>query len=115
MRIYKDISISASHQLRIPYDSPCNRLHGHNYRVEVWIEDAALYAGMVADFNMISQVVKQYDHKHLNDALENPTAENFVSAILAELQKGFAGCQSIRVRIWESPTCYAEDDWKRQG
>lgn len=113
MIVYKKVEISASHRLVLPYDSPCNNLHGHNYCIEVWAEGDLNLEGMVVDFVVISEVIKQYDHKHLNDLFCNPTAERFVVEIFGELKTRFPKCDALRVRVWETPACYAEETWRR--
>lgn len=76
--ISKKIEIAGAHCLQLDYDSPCTNLHGHNWQVEVFCKAEELdNNGMVVDFSYVSQVVKQLDHKCLNDVLDvNPTAEN---------------------------------------
>ncbi|MCX7044725.1 MAG: 6-carboxytetrahydropterin synthase [Candidatus Sumerlaeota bacterium] len=81
-RVLKRLEISAAHQLHLPYSSPCAQVHGHNWIVEVVCESETLDAqGMVVDFDHITRIVKQYDHKLLNDLLPQPTAENLARAI----------------------------------
>ncbi len=35
-RIYKEVSFDASHRL-LHYEGKCRNLHGHRWRVEVWL------------------------------------------------------------------------------
>ena len=63
------------------YHGKCEHLHGHNYKVVVTIEDEVKEDGMVMDFKIIKRIVKEkainvLDHKHLNDIIENPSAEH---------------------------------------
>lgn len=108
MRIYKCVTISCSHQLSLPYESACNRLHGHDYKVEVWIDGVMDENGMVADFSLIKEVVARYDHRHLNDFFTPPTAENFAIRLLSDLKGRFPEARHVKVRVWETPTGYAE-------
>jgi len=64
-------------------------LHGHNWRVTVEIESAKLDKNdMVLDFTVIKDVVKSYDHKHVNDLIDgNPTAELMAHDIAARLKE----------------------------
>jgi 6-pyruvoyltetrahydropterin/6-carboxytetrahydropterin synthase len=107
MKVYKVKSISCAHQLSLPYESKCNSLHGHNYKIEVWVEGDVNEDGMVLDFAHISKILDGYDHKNLNDFLSPSTAENFASHIALAL---FDKCPEakITVRVWETDTCYAE-------
>jgi 6-pyruvoyl-tetrahydropterin synthase len=56
-----------AHKLNLPYGSPCNRIHGHNARVEVVLSGDELDSnGMLIDFSQIKKLVKDaYDHKWL--------------------------------------------------
>jgi len=75
--------IDSSHQLKLPYKSGCNNLHGHRWRFEVCIEcDTLNDQGMVVDFQHIKQEIKKIDHTHLNAWTEPPTAENIAYAMM---------------------------------
>jgi 6-pyruvoyltetrahydropterin/6-carboxytetrahydropterin synthase len=114
MQIYKVKTISCAHQLTLPYDSPCNRLHGHNYKIEVWIDALKTNEhGMIADYSHISKVIMAYDHRNLNDFMKQPTAENFAKLLLDALEGKAAHPKpshnaNIRVRVWETETSYCE-------
>lgn len=59
--------IDSSHQLKLPYESGCNNLHGHRWRFEVCIESSFLNPqSMVVDFQHIKGIIKTFDHIHLN-------------------------------------------------
>ena len=48
--VFKDFSFSAAHQIR-GHQGGCQNLHGHNYRVRVFVRARELDAlGMVIDF-----------------------------------------------------------------
>jgi 6-pyruvoyltetrahydropterin/6-carboxytetrahydropterin synthase len=77
-----DFKFSASHRLPV-YVGKCNRLHGHNYRLRVRVRGVVdPITGMVADFHDIESqmhpLLERVDHHHLNELVENPTAENVV-------------------------------------
>ena len=77
--IQKKIEISASHQLKLDYESKCTRLHGHNWIVTIFCRSRELNQnGMVVDFTEIKRKIKEpLDHQFLNEVLPfNPTAEN---------------------------------------
>jgi len=49
--IQKRLEISASHYLKLDYESKCSVLHGHNWIVTVYCRAESLDAnGMVTDF-----------------------------------------------------------------
>lgn len=86
--VIKELEISAAHKLDLPYESPCTRLHGHNWKVKVFLKSETLNAeGMIMDFKKIKEKIQsRLDHKVLNEVLEfNPTAENLAKFICDEL------------------------------
>ena len=83
MGIFREFRIEAAHRLpRMPEDHKCFRLHGHSFRIELWIEgEPDAQTGMLIDFFEVDRafqpVFDQLDHHYLNeiDGLENPTTE----------------------------------------
>jgi len=110
-------TFSAAHSLR-DYEGKCERLHGHNYRVEVTLKGPVLNkGGMVVDFTQLKQVldkaIQRLDHQHLNQIKPfdkiNPTAENIAKLLYEEMVLKFSS-QKIKVhevRVWESEGCRA--------
>ena len=86
--ITKTMEIAVGHRLNLPYNSPCQRQHGHNLKLVITVsaEELTEY-GMVVDFTKIKEIVHQLDHQYLNDFLltMNPTAENIAVWIVSEL------------------------------
>ncbi|HXW77832.1 MAG TPA: 6-carboxytetrahydropterin synthase, partial [Candidatus Eremiobacteraceae bacterium] len=81
----------AAHQLDVPYDSPCNRRHGHRYAVEIEASARELEHGMVVDYNVLERVVAEFDHCDLNERPEfvrglATTAENICAVLARKLQ-----------------------------
>lgn len=121
-RITKIWTFDAAHLLP-KHQGKCGRLHGHTYKVEVTVTGPVNTGdvpdeGMVIDFYVLSQIWKEHlepllDHQYLNDTLplsaHPTTAENIAGWIggqFAGLLPG--GIQLARVRVWETPTGYAE-------
>lgn len=84
---------AAAHHLR-GYEGSCNRLHGHNWKVEVEVEARELDdVGMGLDFREIRRLTQEVtaglDHRYLNEIEPfteiNPTAENIAAHIYREL------------------------------
>lgn len=109
-------SFAAAHNLR-GYQGDCERLHGHNWRVEVRVAAAKLDGlGMVMDFRQLkahlADALKELDHKYLNEVKPfdavNPTTENICCYIADRLRGTLPRGVSIRrVSCWESDTCSA--------
>lgn len=109
-------SFSAAHNLR-EYKGNCERLHGHNWQVEVCLASNMLdKLGMVMDFRefreALAVVLADMDHKYLNeikpfDAI-NPTTENVCWQIALLLRDKLPEHVTIRrVTCWESEKCSA--------
>lgn len=97
--IKKTFEISASHQLKLSYDSKCTQLHGHNWIVTIYCKARELNAdGMVVDFTHLKQLIRdRLDHANLNEILPfNPTAENIARWICDQIP------QAYRVDVMES-------------
>ena len=103
---------AAAHQLEM-VAKKCENLHGHNWKVEVFIEGEKLNdAGVVIDFGEIkkylSDTVKTLDHTFLNelDCFQNKNAssENIARYIAESMQEKISapGVRVSRVRTWES-------------
>jgi len=109
-------SFAAAHSLR-GYEGECERLHGHNWRVEVRLAAEELdELGMVVDFRdvkaALAGVLADLDHRHLNDVPPfdtiNPTTENLCRHIAGRLQEGLPSHVAVRrVSCWESDRCSA--------
>jgi 6-pyruvoyltetrahydropterin/6-carboxytetrahydropterin synthase len=103
---------AAAHQLR-EFVGKCEELHGHNWKVEVYVRGNRLGKnGLLIDFALIKkqteQVLDEMDHKFLND-LEafkelNPSSENIARHIFESLSKELndENVRVSRVTAWES-------------
>jgi 6-pyruvoyltetrahydropterin/6-carboxytetrahydropterin synthase len=106
-------TIAAAHYLT-NYKGSCERLHGHNYRVVVFVRGEELdSAGMLVDFTdlkaALNQVLDRFDHYNLNDLPEfadlSTSAENIARVIADYLTaQDFAPARIDRVQVWETPT-----------
>jgi 6-pyruvoyltetrahydropterin/6-carboxytetrahydropterin synthase len=115
--IFKEFVFAAAH--RIPdHPGKCQKLHGHNYRVRVFLRSDELdKLGMVLDFAelkaLLQRIAGPFDHQVINEIppfdVVNPTAEllseHFYRALAAEL----AGrqIQVERVEVWENDSSCA--------
>ena len=83
--VRKTMEISASHQVKFPTEHKCEKLHGHNWTIDVFCKNDTLNEnGMVVDFTEIKKIVHgKLDHQNLNEALDfNPTSENIAKWIV---------------------------------
>ena len=109
-RIGKQYNFCASHQLTgVPDSHQCAKLHGHNYVVEVELRgEVKPSTGFIVDFAEIdrafSSLIERLDHSHLNDTLENPTAENLAQWLMDNHSPHFA----FSVKVWETDKCWAQ-------
>jgi len=103
---------AAAHHLR-GYVGDCERLHGHNWKVEVCVIGKKLGSdGLVIDFKVVKQATKkvlsELDHEFLNE-LEpfktlNPSSENIARYIFKSLIKDLNSedVTVSKVTTWES-------------
>lgn len=109
-RITRTVEFSAAHHLpTLPEGHKCKRPHGHNYKVTVQLRADELDAdGFVMDFGVISQLVRQYDHRDLNDFIKNPTAEILARTIFDQIVEHTSGPVSLlSVAVYETDDCMA--------
>jgi 6-pyruvoyltetrahydropterin/6-carboxytetrahydropterin synthase len=108
--VTRAFTFEAAH--RLPWhQGACRELHGHGYRLEVSVAGRVGDNGIVIDFDELGAVVNReiigrYDHRYLNDVLDNPTAELIAADAWKHLEA--AGLDLVRVRLWETADCYAE-------
>jgi len=108
---------SAAHQLR-NYQGKCENLHGHNWRVEVYIQTEVLNEiGLAMDFKELkdstNQFLEQIEHSFVNDVFPfteiNPSSENLAKWIYDGLSKKLNDDSVVvsMVTVWESDTASA--------
>jgi 6-pyruvoyltetrahydropterin/6-carboxytetrahydropterin synthase len=76
------------------YHGKCEKLHGHNYRVRLWVRGNTLNeGGMLADFGILKKALREVltglDHSNLNDnpAFNNdPSAERIAAYIFENVE-----------------------------
>ena len=109
---------AAAHQLKMVAEK-CENLHGHNWKIEVFVKGSQLNrAGVLMDFGEIKKSLKEImgrlDHKFLNEQTQfnddfPPSSENIARYIGTELQAGInePDVKVSRVSAWESETACA--------
>jgi 6-pyruvoyltetrahydropterin/6-carboxytetrahydropterin synthase len=103
---------AAAHQLTM-VGSKCENMHGHNWKVEVYVTGVKLdEGGVVMDFGAIkkhvAEIMSLLDHKYLNE-LEHfqqnqPSSENIAYFVATELKQRIdnSSVRVSRVTAWES-------------
>mgnify|MGYP005665459171 CR=1 FL=1 len=91
-RLRVETKFDAAHKL-VSYEGKCSRLHGHTWKVEVFVVGNKLdEIGMLTDFRVLkeklNEVIEKLDHSFLNDFEEmgNPTCENIARYIYERLK-----------------------------
>ena len=108
---------AAAHRLE-NFNGKCESLHGHNWKVEVFLVGKNLDgAGLLMDFGVVKartkQVLDEIDHKYLNELAafqdRNPSSENLACYLYERLGAIFNGdgVTVRRVDVWESDTSCA--------
>lgn len=117
--ISKEFTFDAAHHLH-HYEGKCKNLHGHTYRAILGLSGYTDERGLMIDFGDIKEIWKRkieihLDHRYLNETLPpmNTTAENIVVWIYeklteALLDEGYNGVRVEFIRLYETPTSYAE-------
>ena len=132
-RVRIELDFASGHRL-LDHQGKCVFPHGHTYRAEIWVaSDLLNEMGFVADFTELKQKIScwiedNWDHaflvngkdEELLSALrsvtgsrivvfpdENPSAEVMAGQLYRRV-KELCGMEPIKVRVWESPTQYAE-------
>jgi 6-pyruvoyltetrahydropterin/6-carboxytetrahydropterin synthase len=93
-RIYE---FSAAHILH-EHPDKCRRLHGHNYKVEITIDENIWFEELDTRVN---KILTYFDHSYLNDILETPTVEEIAKWI-------FTHGHFLKVKVWENDRSFAE-------
>ncbi len=110
MRLRMDYPFCSSHVLP-RHPGRCKNLHGHNYLLQVVVAGKTdPVSGMIMDFEDMERAVKQHvlavlDHRHLNDVMENPTAEHIVKWCWDHLKHTLPGLDELI--LFETPDCCA--------
>jgi len=109
--------LAAAHQLK-DLAGPCERLHGHNWKIEVCVRGETLGSnGLLIDFKAVKQateqVVQEMDHRFLNELTpfqdRSPSSEHIAQHIFRSLARGL-NTEQVKVcsvTAWESDTACA--------
>ena len=135
-----ELSFASGHRL-LEHKVKCVFPHGHTYSAEIWVDSETLDdLGFVVDFTELKQNVGAWIEEHWDHAFlvnsrdeellgalravkgsriavfsdENPSAEVMARELCQRVQE-LCAITPLRVRVWESPTQYAEFHRERRG
>jgi len=113
-RLRVESHFDAAHRL-VGYEGKCSELHGHTWKVEVFVVGEKLNdLGILVDFNILEEklnkIINRLDHKSLNDLKEigNPTCENLCKYIFESLKDLLEHAKLEKVRVWEGEESWCE-------
>ncbi len=106
MELFREFSFEAAHRLpHVPEGHKCARLHGHSFRIALYVRGAVdPHTGWVMDFARLKEVFAplhdQLDHRYLNEipGLENPTSEVLARWVWDRLQPELPELSQVVVR-----------------
>jgi 6-pyruvoyltetrahydropterin/6-carboxytetrahydropterin synthase len=109
-RVTCTFTFEAAHRL-VWHPGKCRNLHGHSYRLDVSVEGPLDTNGVVMDFDTLRDVVRTevvdvWDHRDLNEVVDNPTAE-LLARRAWELLTG-AGLDLAALRLWETTDSWVD-------
>ncbi len=108
---------AAAHRL-FNFKGKCEQLHGHNWKVEVFVRaDRLDSAGLVRDFGEIKAITQEVlnglDHRYLNELSpfqeENPSSEHIARYLFNELSRHLNDdrVRVSKLSVWESDSACA--------
>lgn len=104
--VSKRMEIAGAHQLKLPYESKCENLHGHNWIITVHCRAKELTTyGMVVDFKRVKDKIHgRLDHSNINEIVAplNPTAENMAKWICDQVTEICEAGECYKVEVQES-------------
>jgi 6-pyruvoyltetrahydropterin/6-carboxytetrahydropterin synthase len=97
---------SSAHYLK-DYKGPCEKLHGHNWKVELIVEGSELNStDILIDFSILKKILKEVlselDHKLLNEIPYfkniNPSSERLAEYIFKKVREKLSSYPKVKVK-----------------
>lgn len=112
-----ETGFASAHQLR-GYKGKCEKVHGHNWKVQVSVTAERLNEiDLAIDFHdlkrIANEIISPLDHAFLNDIFpfteKNPSSENIAKWIYESMKKkiGDENIHISAVTVWESDNASA--------
>ncbi len=113
MEISREFTIEAAHRLpNVPPGHKCERLHGHSFRIEVFVTGPVREdLGWVIDYGEVdaafAPLFDALDHHYLNEIeeLDNPTSENLARWVWKRLSPRLPGLSRVVIRETCNTAC----------
>jgi len=108
MRFYCKVTgtFDAAHSIK-GYEGKCGQLHGHTWKVTVYVEENAEIVcenGYDVDLSQLKadlrEVLEEMDHRDLNYLFSKPTAENIARRVFRALYRKY---NIFKVEVEETP------------
>ena len=114
-RLRIEAGFDAAHKIE-GYEGKCARLHGHTYKVEVFVVAKELGPiGISFDLRLLKEklhnITERLDHSFLNDLKElgNPSVENISKYFFQNMKDNLPnGVTLEKTRVWETPKSWCE-------
>lgn len=113
LTVTKEFTFDSAHFLT-EYHGKCENLHGHTYKLHVTVKGTLNEEGLVLDFIVLKNIVKEkilnkLDHTNLNDRFSQPSTENILIWIWDELKDELKGpnYELYELKLWETATSFA--------
>ena len=118
MEIYKEFGCESAHRLpNVPEGHKCGRLHGHSFRIQVWVRgEVGSESGWVMDYAELKEafepVFLEIDHHYLNEieGLRNPTSENLCRWLWERLSPSLGNLSRVVVNETCTSGCVYEGE-----
>lgn len=115
--LHTETTIDSCHFLEM-YKGKCSNLHGHTWKIEIWIQGESEEkdeVGILVDFGVVKKLSDELDHKNLNVVLGyNSTAENLAEWVYKYIKDTVSNERILlKVRVYE--TAVTKQTWCETG
>jgi 6-pyruvoyltetrahydropterin/6-carboxytetrahydropterin synthase len=112
MEIFKEFYIESAHALlSLPKEHMYRRLHGHSFKIKIYVSGEINDNGWIMDFGDIKEAFKpiydELNYRYLNDVVhpDHPTNEIIACWIWDRLKPKLSALSKIEIQETCSPAC----------